>query len=136
MKTFTLSIRTPLRTAFAKEVSEFHIDTETGRMVVLPGHTDLVGSIVFSKAVIKFEDTVSKYFIKNGILNVDHYNNSVEVLCMSADEVSDVSLTSIQEYLDMISEKLKNHESLSEYQIIFLKQEHFALKKQLEHMSK
>lgn len=136
MKTFKLVIRTPLQTAFSKEVSEFHVDTETGRMVVLPGHTDLTGSVVFSKVVIKFEDTIDKYFIKNGILNVDRHNNSVELLAMSSDEASDVTLTSVQEYLDMISDKLEQHESLSDYQIIFLKKEHFALKKQLDVMGK
>lgn len=135
MKTFKLSIRTPLTTAFSEEVSEFHVDTETGRMVVLPGHADLTGSVIFSKVVIKFGDTVAKYFIKNGILNVDRHHNSVELLCMAADEASDVTLTSVQEYLDMIGEKLENHDSLSDYHIIFLKKEHFALKKQLEHMS-
>lgn len=136
MKTFNLTIRTPLTTAFNQEVNEFQIDTETGRMVVLPGHTDLIGSVVFSKVVIKFGDTVAKYYIKNGVLNVDRHHNSVEVLCMSADETSDVSLTSIQDYLAMINKKLDNHESLSEYQIIFLKKEHFALKKQLDQMTK
>jgi F0F1-type ATP synthase epsilon subunit len=135
MKTFKLAIRTPLRTAFSKEVSEFHIDTETGRMVVLPGHTDLTAAVLFSKVVIKFGDTIDKYFIKNGILNVDRHNNSVELLCLSADEASDVTLTSVQDYLDMISQKLDNHESLSDYQIIFLKKEHFALKKQLDTMN-
>jgi len=90
--TFKLSIKTPLKEEFNQEVLEFQIDTELGRMSVLPKHASLTGSVVFSKATIKFDNTIQKYFIKNGILFVDPNENTTHLLCLSCENVSKKTL--------------------------------------------
>ena len=50
--TFQLEIKTPLKSVYSDKVNSLLVGTESGEMLVLPHHTALVGSIVFSNIVI------------------------------------------------------------------------------------
>ena len=135
MKTFQLSIKTPVETILEVEAKELRINTESGRMCILPGHAALTGYVMFSKMMVIFEKTTEEFFVKNGILFVDQNENSVQLLCLSCEETSEVTLTTIEEYIKMVEKQIKEKKYESEYQLEFLKKEAFALTKQKETMS-
>lgn len=134
MNSFHLSIKTPLHDVVEQDVTELQINTETGRMCVLAGHAALTGSVLFSRAKVVSEKDESEYFVKNGMLYIDPKNNEVSLLCMKCDKVNEITLTSTEDYLKFIAEKLKDKSDLSGYQIQFLEKESFALKKQIDTM--
>lgn len=136
MKTFSLHIRTPLDTAFEGQVSEFHLDTDAGRIVILPGHAPLTSTVTFSKAKIVSPTGEKDVFIKRGTLSVSLKTKSADLMCINCEEQKDVSIQTIEDYLKMIEEKLNNSESLSNYQIKYLKDEKVAFEKQKQSVEK
>jgi len=134
MKTFNLTVRTPLKNVYEGTASELQIDTQTGRMSVLPGHADLTASVVFSRIKLRHENVEEQYFVKSGVLHVGVKEGSVELLCLSCDQIKDVEITTVEKYLSFVKEKLKNKEDLNDYQLRFLKDESFALEKQIKDM--
>jgi F0F1-type ATP synthase epsilon subunit len=136
MKTFLLHIRTPLETAFEGQVSKLHVDTDAGRIVILPGHAPLTSTITFSKAKIVSTSGEIEVFIKRGTLSVSLETKSVDLMCISCEEQKEVSIQTIEDYLKMIEEKLSNKESLSAYQIQYLKDEKVAFEKQKQSVEK
>ena len=79
--TFQLKIKTPLESVYSDEVNSLMVSTEAGQMLVLPHHTALVGSIVFSNIVVSKENKIEEYSVRNGFLNIDNSTNIVE-MCM------------------------------------------------------
>jgi F0F1-type ATP synthase epsilon subunit len=130
--TFNLTIKTPVAEAVHEEVKELHLDTEQGRIAILPGHASLTGSVVFSKILVRSHDTEKEFFIQDGIIYTEVGSNTVELLCMSYEEVHEVTESSVDEYINMIKVKLERHEDLNDYQISTLHGEKVALEKKKE----
>jgi F0F1-type ATP synthase epsilon subunit len=136
MKTFSLHIRTPLDTAFEGQVSKFHLDTDAGRIVILPGHAPLTSTVTFSKAKIISPSGEKVIFIKRGTLSVSLKTQSVDLMCINCEEQEDISIQTIEDYLKMIEDKLNQKESLSDYQIKYLRDEKVAFEKQKQSIKK
>lgn len=132
MKTFELIIKTPTSEAVHEAATELHVDTEGGRIVILPGHASLTGSVAFSRVLVREENKEMEFFVKNGVVYTELGTNKVQLLCMSYEETSETSLQSAQDYLDTIKKLLENKESLSAYQIGYLDKEQVALTKQVD----
>lgn len=132
MHSFHFTLRTPTDTILDGEAQSLQVDTETGRMVVLPGHAALTGTVLFSKVVIVHGDKTDSYYVKNGILFVGKQQNTVELLCMTCDHTSQLNRASVEQYLATIKERLKDKQSLGEYQLKFLEREKFALEEQVK----
>lgn len=135
--TFDLTIKTPLQNAINHEAAtELHVDTEGGRIAILPGHASLTGSISFSKVLVREKEIEKEFFVRNGIVYTEVGSNKVTLLCMSYEETHEVSMTTVKEYLDQIEQKLKNHESLNDMQIEYLEKEKLAFAKHASHLDK
>jgi len=128
---FQLEIKTPLESVYSGEVNSLLVGTESGEMLVLPHHTALVGSIVFSNIVISNENKIEEYSVRNGFLNIDNAANTVEILCVNCEKKQTVNYTSVESYLKFLDKELEGKD-VNEYQLQFLENEKFAVVKQLE----
>lgn len=132
---FHLSVKTPDSLAYEAEVKSLMIDTEEGRMLVLPHHASLLGSINFSNIFISEGERVYEFSVRNGFLSVKNETNSVDVLCISCEKIQTVKYTSVENYLKFLEGELQK-EKLNQYQLEFLESEKFAIVKQLKTMKK
>jgi len=134
-RTFHLTIKTPLETILSKDVVSLVVDSEEGKMMILPHHTALVASIGFSNILVKSDDKVQEYSVRNGFINVDNSLNKVELLTLNCEQTQTVKYTSVENYLKFLEDELKG-DKLNTYQLEFLENEQFAVVKQLKTMKK
>ncbi len=132
MKTFNLTIRSPEKEVFSGKVESLTFDAEDGRMQILAHHASITGVILFSKLVAKSEDREESFIARRGIFLFDNEKNEANLLCLYCELTGEIDHKTALEYLKFISDKLANHESLSEYQIKYLEGEKFAVEKQVK----
>lgn len=132
MNLFHLSIRTPEKEAFKGKVSSLTFDADKGRMHVLPHHASMTTVMTFSSVVVKTEEKDEEFIARRGIFLFDNRKNEAVMLCLTCDLKSEIDHKTALEYLKFISEKLANHESLSDYQIKYLEGEKFAVERQVK----
>lgn len=132
MTSFHFTLRTPLETVLKVDAQSVTLDTETGRMVVLPGHASLTGTLTFSKVTVVYDNKTDFFYVKNGTLFIGRQQGSVELLCMTCDLEKEMNRASVEQYLALVKEKLQNKESLGDYQLKFLEREKFALEQQVK----
>ncbi len=132
MNTFHLTIRTPEKEAFKGKVSSLTFDSDGGRMQILGGHASMTAAMTFSTLVLKMEDRDEEFIARRGIFLFDNRKNEALMLCLICDLKSETDHKTALEYLRFISDKLANHESLSDYQIKYLEGEKFAVEKQVK----
>ena len=129
---FTLTIQTPESSVFEGEITSVQLKTEQGNMEVFPGHAPLQGTISFSRTVVKQADKEETYLLRQGMIFVDHLENTVRILAYAANKASEIDTKTAQEYLDMIKESLAKKEDLNKYQIQFLEESRIAVEESLE----
>ena len=132
---FHLAIKTPTETIYDGDVNTLTVETETGRMVVLPHHASLIGVISFSNTLISSNEKLEEYSIRNGFINVDRDNNTCHIHCLTCEKTQTVKYTTIEQYLEFLKTELKT-DNLNRYQLEFLENEHFAVVKQLKTIKK
>lgn len=136
MNNFKLNLKTPVKTYFSEDAYSVAVTTSAGRITILPGHIDLTGNILFSDVIIKHGDVENEFFVRNGVIHVDKKLNTVEVLCMSIKERSEIDCSDIENYIQWIDDRLK-HEGpegkvMNEYQYRFLDNEKVCMVKKLK----
>jgi F0F1-type ATP synthase epsilon subunit len=131
-KSFKLVVRTPEAEVEDRDVQSIKVTTEGGEMMVLPGHADLSGSILFSRLEVKGEGFEESYMVRRGLIFVDREKNRTTIMAYSCDKVEDVDFTSVEEYLKMVNERLAAGEELSDFQLSYLEGEKLAVTRQLE----
>lgn len=132
MNTFHLSIRTPEKEVFKGKVSSLTFDADDGRLQVMAGHASMTAVLTFSSIAIKTEERDEEFIARRGIFLFDNRKNEATMLCLICDLKSEIDHKTALEYLRFISEKLANHESLSDYQIKYLEGEKFAVERQVK----
>lgn len=132
MPHFQLTIRSPEKDIFDGKVKSITFDSEVGRMQILPHHASITGTIFFTKIIVDTDEKDEEFIGRRGIFLFDNDKNEAIMLLLSCELKSEISHQSAREYLDFIKEKLKNKESLSEYQIKYLEGEKFAVEKQVK----
>lgn len=132
-KTFLLNIRTPEQRPFTGQVETVTVDTEElGRMQVLPRHASLTGTIIFSPVKVKLPEGEEDFLIRRGVIMVSNEYNATTILALSCEKSSEVSFKTVEEYLQLIEEKLQKHEDLTPYQLTHLQKEKIALQHTLK----
>ena len=135
MKLLELNLKTPTTEVFSGKVRSVALTTAEGRMVVLPGHIDLTGNILFSDITFTSNGVVKTYFARNGVVYVDKNENSVDILCLSIEEKKVVKTVEVERYLEWINKQLDksdpSNSKVNKYQIQFLENEKIALVNQL-----
>ncbi len=132
MKTFNLTIRSPEKQVFSGKVESLTFDAEDGRMQILAHHASMTGVILFSKLIAKGENVEDEFIARRGIFLFDNAKNEANLLCLYCELSAEIDHKTALEYLKFISDKLANHESLSEYQIKYLEGEKFAVERQVK----
>ncbi len=126
------TLRTPLKTLFDGETVRVSGVTEYGTIEIHPGHVALTATIDFSELEIEHERIIERFFVKQGFLHTDPDNDTVEIHVYSAEKKSEADVKSLREYRGFILEKLKNQESLGDFQLKHLEESKTALEKMLE----
>lgn len=133
MKThFKFTILTPEAEILTKEVESVYLTTETGDMMLLPGHAAFSGSITYSPVIVKEGSVEEEYLAYRGVIFFSNVKNEATLLCLRCDLKDRVDYAGLKDYLKLIQERLDKGQDLSSYHVSFLEGEKVALVQQLE----
>lgn len=133
---FKLTIRTPYEEIFNGEVKSLYISTEDGDMQAFENHASVTASLAFSPIIVEKESKEENYIARNGIFLFDNDNNEALILTASCEKKSEVSYQTVAEYAKFIEQQLAEGKDLSDFQILYLKNEKVAVEEQMESMDK
>lgn len=134
MAEFQLTIQTPIETLFEGTVDSLRIKTDLGRMEVLPDHATIVGMILYSKVFARHSGQEEKFIIRHGSVSVDEKGNTT-VLALEAHKEAEMTVKTMEEYLQYLGEQLKNPDQFNDYQKQFLEEQRDALQQGIEDKS-
>lgn len=129
---FKLIIRTPYDKVFEGDAKSVYLSSEGGDLQCFENHASLSASIQFSPVVVEEEGKDETYLARNGSFFFDNDKNEAILLVSSCEKKSEISYQSVEDYAKFIEEQLEKGEDLSEFQILFLKNEKVAVEKQIE----
>ena len=132
---FKLTVRTPVDTIFNGEADKIHLNTEGGEIEVYGNHSSLTAAVSFSPIQIKSGDTEEEYLGRNGIFKFFNETNSAILLLNYCEAVNEVEHKTIKEYLEFIEKKLSEGESLSDFEVLYLKGEKLAVEENIKHLN-
>ncbi len=131
-QTLRVVIQTPDTVYFDGQAQWIRVQTEGGELEIHPKHVSAMGSVVFSPVIVKQDDQTITYYIRQGVIRVDNEENSVHVLAFSCEKESDVTQTSIKEYMNFVLEKLDSGEDMTDIQTTYLQEQQASLEKLLQ----
>ena len=134
MAEFQLTIQTPIETLFEGTVDSLRIKTDLGRMEVLPDNATIVGMILYSKVFARHSGQEEKFIIRHGSVSVDEKGNTT-VLALEAHKEAEMTVKTMEEYLQYLGEQLKNPDQFNDYQKQFLEEQRDALQQGIEDKS-
>lgn len=131
---FHLTIRTPYDDIFSGDINALTFEAENGEMQILDDHASITVSIAFSPVLIEGPDFEDQFFGRNGLFLFDNDNNSGVLLFNHCEKKSEISFQSIKDYADFVTKQLEEGHQMSEFQLLFLKNEKVAVEKQMEEL--
>ncbi len=132
MKKFKLIIRTPEEELVNKEVESLYLTTETGDMMLLPGHSTLSASVTYSKVILKNEERQEEYLVYGGVLFFSSENNTAHLMAQRATLKERVDYDGLKSYLKLVQDRIEKGEDLSDLHIRYLEDEKLALVQGIE----
>ena len=140
METFQLTIKAPDHDIFSGEVTKIHLTCEGGDVELMAQHASFTGSVLYSPVVVHTAGVdgepgpKEEYIARNGLFLFDNANNRATLLALHVEKRSEMSLETVQSYLEMIDRQLTEGEALSDFQVKFLEGEKLAVEKQMERL--
>lgn len=113
-KLFNLNILTPERQVFDGQVEALTVTTIDGRFTFLANHTPIVMPLVVGTLTIKTPESEEEVFNSGGFLEVRH--EGVLVYVQACERPDEVDKARAQEALTRAQERLRQQQSMSEYQ--------------------
>lgn len=132
----TVTIRSPDKTFDYSQVESMSVVTEKGPMVIYAKHASLTSTISFSLIHIKHGLKESSFMVRNGFLFINNDQNTVTILASTIDQVAEVTVETIEGYLERIKAQLDSGEILLPIQYKYLENERLTLKEQLKVIKK
>ncbi|MBI4231881.1 hypothetical protein HY605_01500 [Candidatus Peregrinibacteria bacterium] len=129
---FKLTIRTPYEEAYSAEVNSVYLSTEGGDMQAYENHASVTATVLFSPVVIEEDGKEEHFMVRNGIFLFDNDKNEALILAGSCEKTSQISYQTVEEYAKFIDQQLAEGKDLSEFQILYLKNEKVAVEAQME----
>lgn len=129
---FKLTIRTPYEESYCKEINSVYLSTEDGDMQAFENHASVTASILFSPVVIEEDSKEEHFMVRNGIFLFDNDKNEALILAGSCEKTSEISYQTVEEYAKFITKQLEEGKDLSDFQILYLKNEKVAVEEQME----
>ncbi len=130
MNVLNVTLRTPTEVLFSGEAEVVRLKTDLGRMEILPNHTTIVGTILYSKVFIRSGATEEKFVIRQGSVSVNDAGK-VHILANQGHQEASVTIESMEEYLNFLAEQISSG-SLNEYQVQFMEEQRAALQEGLQ----
>lgn len=131
-QTLRIVIQTPDAVHFDGQADWIRVQTEGGELEIHPKHVHVMGSIVFSPVVVKQDDQTITYYVRQGVVRMDNEGNTVHLLAFSCEKESDITQTSIKEYMNFVLEKLESGEDMTTIQTRYLQEQQASLEKLLQ----
>jgi F0F1-type ATP synthase epsilon subunit len=132
MKQISLvTIRTPDQTLSFQDVDWINLVTEDGPLVVYAKHASLTAKISFSVVRVKHGNLEEGFMVRNGLLFINNDQNSVTLLAYTLDQVTEVSIETIEAYLARVKDQLAGSVPLLPIQFRYLENERLTLIQQL-----
>ncbi len=129
---FRLIIRTPEEEVIDREVESVFLTTETGDMMLLPGHAAFSGSITYSPIILKDQTHEEEYVSRRGVVFFSNIKNECHVLCQQAELKDRVDYDGLQAYLALIEAHIAKGDGLSDIHMRFLRDQKLALVQEIE----
>jgi F0F1-type ATP synthase epsilon subunit len=107
MKSFSFTFRTPFETIVQENIEWVSLDTAGGRIQIFTGHATLTDHVPHS--LVRFQHGMKEktYFIRTGILHVNHDTNEVDLHCLFADAIDQTIHTTVKEHMAWIHEQIE-----------------------------
>lgn len=135
MKTnkFKLTIETPEGNLLdTTEVESISFRSEDGDIQVFSLHASLMTTIKYSRVrVVIDSNTTETYFCRSAIFNFNNANNQGKLVAEYCKHEKEVTKESVEDYLKYINQLLEEGKDLSQVQLVYLKDEQFAVQKML-----
>lgn len=129
---FKLTIRTPYEEVYKNDVNSVYLAAEDGDMQIFEHHASVTASIAFSPIVIEEDGSEENFMARNGIFLFDNDKNEALILVTSCEKKSEISYQTVEQYAKFIDEQLAAGKDLSDFQILYLKNEKVAVEQQME----
>lgn len=134
---FTLTIRTPQEDIYKGSATSLTLASEDGEMQILEDHASLTASLNFTPIIVVKENGDEEHYLaRNGIFLFNNEENSGILLVNYCEKTSEISMQTIEEYSKFLDEQLAQGKDLSQFQILYLKNEKVAVEEQMEIMEK
>ena len=131
-KTLKLILRTPEAELVNREVESVYLTTETGDLMLLPGHSAFSGSITYSPIRLRDGQTQEEYLSYSGVVFFSNTNNECRILVQRADLKDKVDYDGLKAYLKLVQERLEKGQDLSDIHMRYLEGERVALVEGIE----
>lgn len=131
-QTLRIVIQTPDTVHFDEQADWIRVQTEGGEWEIHPKHVNAMGSFVFSPVIVQKSDERITYYLRQGVVRMDNEENIVHVLAFSCEKESDITQTSIKEYMNFVLEKLESGEDMTTIQTTYLQEQQASLEKLLQ----
>ena len=131
---FKLIIRTPQEDIYKGHAKTLTLASEDGEMQILEDHASLTATINFTPIIVEEENGEQHYLGRNGIFLFNNEENSGLLLINYCEKKSEISMQTVEEYAKFIEEQLAAGKDLSDFQILYLKNEKIAVEEQITAM--
>lgn len=132
MNKFRVILRTPEAELVNREVESVYLTTETGDMMLLPGHAAFSASLTYSPIVIKDDGIEEDYLAYNGLIFFSNNNNELHILVQRADLKERIDYEGLKTYLKLVQDYIANGKDLSDIHMRYLEDERVALVQGIE----
>ncbi len=131
---FKLTIRTPQEDVYSGEAKSLTLAGEDGEMQILEDHASLTATVHFTPIIVEEENGEEHFLGRNGIFLFNNEENSAILLINYCEKTSEISMQTVEEYAKFIEDQLAQGKDLSQFQILYLKNERIAVEEQIKAM--
>jgi F0F1-type ATP synthase epsilon subunit len=130
---FKLTIETPEGNLLQDlNVESISFRSEDGDIQVFSLHASLMTTIKYSRIKVSVDSgTAETFFCRSAIFNFNNSNNEAKIVAEYCKPVKEVTKESVEDYLKYLNDLLEAGKDLSQVQLVYLKDEKFAVQKML-----
>lgn len=129
---FKLTIRTPYDQIFNGEVNGVTFASEEGELGVYEDHASLTATLDFSHILVEENNKDETYIGRKGIFLFDNEKNEGTFLLAYCEKESEVDYQTAREYIAFLEQQLEEGNELSNFQVLYLKNERVAVQRMIE----
>ncbi len=129
---FKLTIRTPYDQIFDGEVDSVTFASEEGELGVYEDHAAITATVNFSHILVEEPNKEEVFIGRKGIFLFDNEKNEGTFLLAYCEKESEVDYQTAKEYITFLEQQLEEGHELSNFQVLYLKNERVAVQRMVE----